>query len=157
MPHVSFVSATSAVRTGRARATSDSDVSIASASRGWRSHAVGTGVADAHDCTKGFERGEQAGDSAHGQVDRAPPRRRSARCASDLAQHRERAVDGLDGGRHGQPISSGISALRRVMNARSSSSTASSIGGAWYSASRVFQIAFARCDASRPPSSSHCS
>ena len=57
----------------------------------------------------------------------------------------------------GYTSESGIEALRLMMNSRSASSMASSSGGASYSASIRFQIAFARWAASRPPSSSHCS
>ena len=56
-----------------------------------------------------------------------------------------------------QPISSGISALRRAMNSSNSASMASSMGGASYSASDFFQSALARKLASWLPSSSHCS
>ncbi len=55
------------------------------------------------------------------------------------------------------PISSGISALRRSTYSRSSSSTASSIGGGSYEASAAFHALLARSAALSDPSSSHCS
>src|SRR6187431_905207 len=54
-------------------------------------------------------------------------------------------------------LASGNDAFRRSIHSRSSSSTASSIGGSSYSASVRFQSAFARAAASFPPSLSHCS
>ncbi len=60
--------------------------------------------------------------------------------------------------RHGpQTSESGKDAFRFAMNSWSASSMPGSIGGASYSLSIRFQILFARCEASRPPSSSHCS
>jgi DHA1 family bicyclomycin/chloramphenicol resistance-like MFS transporter len=59
--------------------------------------------------------------------------------------------------RSGQPIWSGISALRRVTKSSSSASTASSRAGASYVASAVFHAVFARSAADIAPSSVHCS
>src|SRR6187397_784747 len=56
-----------------------------------------------------------------------------------------------------QAFESGKDAFLRSTNSHSSSSTASSIGGASYSASIFFQVALARTFASWAPSRSHCS
>ena len=114
----------------------------------------------AHDRAERLERAEQARDRAHGQVDGARDVADAAGRARDLPQHGERPVDRLH---RSQLAASSADLVRHLGLAAGDERRAAPRRSRRRSAAARtrracrFQIALARCAASSPPSSSHCS